>query len=811
MVALDPIWQLKLVSGGSGHFALLLLNTSEAKPTGAGFAPQLGERIPYSAFRAVQDQVRLVEFRRDRMGECGIRYPFTDDMVIEASASLREATELRSQDRYSDAMRELFDATTRAGTAYPLIWNVMTDTIYALILVFLMVVPFSIFLERLLFGIIVLQRRLMAVLAIFVAICLALDVLHPGFEVATSPYLIPLAFVILALVLIVLSIMLGRFERQMGGLSDVSAQVYAQDVNRVGALWVAFTVGIGNLRRRKTRTALTVVTLILLTYSLLSLTSGEIGRKHFKIIREQEPPYPGVLVRHRQWARFSEVAPEVMQITFGDQAVLAPRCWIYRRHEVTFTIPVEYNGRKAFTYALVGLTPKEAEVSGLNTVVPDQRWFTAGSGPQCMLPANLATAVGLGGADIGRAKVRIYGREFLLAGIFHPSRLDEFSDLDGDPISPLVPFRQQIGTIQREAQFVHLSMTDVVLATYEDLRNMGAGIASIAMRFHDEDAGRALMKDFVSRTDALCFIAMDEHVEAWSYLGVVWISGLKDLIIPLIIAALIVLNTMLNSVYERAREIQIFGSVGLNPLHIAVLFFAESMVYGVIGIMLGYLLGQVSSYMMIQYGVAPGLSLNYSSASAAFIASMVFLLVMVSTAYPAWVAFRAATPGGERAWRPPEPSGDVWAFLLPFNVSSAIVPGLAAFLRRYYDSFQEASIGAFYTESVSLEKQARDGPQAIVLQTRLWLAPFDTGVKQDLTMVLVPDAEDPRVCQVQLRIERVAGTPGDWQRLNKPFFKVLRKQFLIWRTVSNQQRDEFVAEGKEILHGWEVKGDTDES
>ena len=747
--------------------------------------------------------MRLVAFRRDRMRDCGIRYPFTDEMVEQSLVTVVDAQRLREERRYSEALRALFDATTRAGTAYPLIWNVMTDTIYALILVFLLVIPFSIFMERLLFGIVVLQRRVMAVIAIFVTVFLVLKVLHPGFEVATSPYLIPLAFVILTLVLIVLSIMLSKFEKQMAGLTDMSAQIHAQDVNRVGALWVAFSVGVGNLRRRRARTTLTVVTLILITYSLLSLTTGEISRKHFKVEEEYEPSYPGVLVRQRQWQRLSEVAPEVLATSFGDKATISPRCWLYRTEEVTLTVPLESGGRKASAYALAGFTPEEAAVSGLNDSIPNRRWFTADSGPQCMVPANLATELGLREADIGRATVRIYGRDFQLAGIFHPSRMDEFRDLDGDPVSPLIPIRRQAGTTAGETQFVHLNMTDVVFASYDDLRNMGAPIVSVALRFHDEEAGAEIMRDFVARTNTLCFIALGDRVEAWSYLGVIWISGMKDLIIPLIIGGLIIFNTMLNSVYERAREIQIFGSVGLNPLHIAVLFFAESTVYGVLGNMFGYLLGQLSAYLMINHGIAVGLSLNYSSASAVCISILVLFLVMVSTAYPAWVAFRSATPGGDRTWRPPDPTGDVWEFALPFNVSTSIAPGLAAFLRRYYDSYSEASVGTFYTESVSLSREARDGTPSILIRTRLWLAPFDTGVKQDMAMMLTPDPDDRRVCEVEFRIERLTGMPGDWQRLNKRFFKVLRKQFLLWRTVDNQQRNEYIDEGQQALGGWE--------
>ena len=799
MISLDPMWQLKLIAGGSGEFALLLLNTTEEEPTGVGFGPQPDGRIPYSFFQAVKDQERLVRFRRDRMQQCGIRYPFTDAMVDKAEESIQRAFASRDQLNYSGAMHDLFDATTRAGTAYPLIWNVMTDTIYGLILVFVLVVPFSIFLERLLFGIAVLQRRLMAVLGIFVCICLILNALHPGFEVATSPYLIPLAFVILSLVLIVLTMMMAKFDRQVQSLHDVAARVHGQDVNRVGATWAGFSLGIGNMRRRKSRTTLTLLTLVLLTYSLMSLTSGEISRKHFKAEFDHKPSYPGVMIRTRQWAAFSEATPEVLATSFAQDAVVAPRCWRYGGGAQTLMIPLESNGRSAVVYGLAGLTPEEAEVSNINREIEDGRWFAAGAGPQCMLPDNVAADLGLSEADAGKAMVRIYGRDFRLIGIYQPGRLQEFKDLDGEPVSPLLPRRTFSATSAGLAQFVHLDMRDVVLTSYEDLRNMGAPIVSVALRFHEPARGEALIQDFASRTNALCFVALGDRVEAWSYLGFVWVSGLKDLLIPLAIGGLIILNTMLTSVYERAREIAIFGSVGLSPVHISTLFFAESVVYGVLGIMFGYLVGQISAYVMIKCGIATGLSLNYSSASAVFVSVLVLVLILVSTAYPARVAYRMSTPSVARTWNPPPPKGHVWQFEMPFHVPASISSGIAAFFSRYFDSYREASVGVFYTDSVSLEKAERDGSELPIVHADVWLAPFDAGVRQDVSISFPRDPKDDRVADIDVRIERQAGTPGDWQRMNKRFFKVLRKQFLIWRTIRHSQRTEYIEEGRRLM------------
>jgi len=66
----------------------------------------------------------------------------------------------------------------------------------------------------------------------------------------------------------------------------------------------------------------------------------------------------------------------------------------------------------------------------------------------------------------------------------------------------------------------------------------------------------------------------------------------KSLLIPLIIAGLIIFNTMLSSIAERKKEIYIYTSLGLAPLHVGFLFLAEALTYGLMGSIFGYVVGQ---------------------------------------------------------------------------------------------------------------------------------------------------------------------------------------------------------------------------
>ena len=62
------------------------------------------------------------------------------------------------------------------------------------------------------------------------------------------------------------------------------------------------------------------------------------------------------------------------------------------------------------------------------------------------------------------------------------------------------------------------------------------------------------------------FVGRDKDTYLYSSIGMTSFSGMGNLFVPILIAALIVLNTMLGAVYERVREISIYSSVGLAPV-----------------------------------------------------------------------------------------------------------------------------------------------------------------------------------------------------------------------------------------------------
>lgn len=240
---------------------------------------------------------------------------------------------------------------------------------------------------------------------------------------------------------------------------------------------------------------------------------------------------------------------------------------------------------------------------------------------------------------------------------------------------------------------------------------------------------------------------------------------------------------MITSVLERQREIGIFSAVGLSPKQIAALFFAESLVYAVIGTVLGYLLAQIVGAIVGATGWLEGLTLNYSSLSAVYATLIVFAVVLLSTLYPAKRARQIATPSGDSEWAVDGPQGDDWAISLPFTVSQSHASALALFYCEWLRAYEDYNIGDFVTENV--RSSVANGIYRT--EAKCWLAPFDLGVQQEMALIFKP-TEMSDVYSVNLALHRESGDPENWETLNRRFLKSLRKQFLVWRTLSPDEK-----------------------
>lgn len=303
------------------------------------------------------------------------------------------------------------------------------------------------------------------------------------------------------------------------------------------------------------------------------------------------------------------------------------------------------------------------------------------------------------------------------------------------------------------------------------------------------------IKNFMRRVSVTLFVSEGERVQVYSSIGGASFSGLAKLFIPILIVAAMVLNTMLGAVYERFREIGIYSSVGLAPNHIGALFVAESFVFATVGAVIGYLLSQVLAFGLNEFGLLSGINLNYSSLAAVMATAIVMLTVLASSIYPARKASELAVPDVSRKWSLEPPTSDTWQFVFPFTIAGRDVAGLNVFLRDYFRAYEENSVGDFFTRGVGLE--TFDDPDGKGLSYRMamdvWLAPYDMSISQNMELRSVPTGKH-NVYEVHVTLHRMSGEVSSWTKMNRDFLNILRKRFLVWRTVPQGLKERYASQ-----------------
>jgi len=327
----------------------------------------------------------------------------------------------------------------------------------------------------------------------------------------------------------------------------------------------------------------------------------------------------------------------------------------------------------------------------------------------------------------------------------------------------------------------------------------------VAVRFNEGTDVQQRIEEFMSRLAVTVFAGIKDKVTVYSSMARTSLSGTENLFIPIMIASLIVLNTMMGSVHERFKEIGIYSSVGLAPVHIGALFIAESCVFAVLGAIAGYLLGQVIAKILTECNALAGLTLNYSSVSAVMSTLLVMVVVLLSTLYPAKTASRLAVPDVTRRWILPDPEGDLWRFGFPFTVSGREILGLYTFFHEFFSSREEESIGHFHTRDTGVERFRHEGEDGFRISFKAWLAPFDLAVSQAVEMTAMPTGKYG-IYSIRLVIHRLSGESKTWVRLNRRFLNIIRKQFLLWRTTSSAIKTEFGDRGKTLFASNRIMG-----
>ncbi len=814
---------------------------------GRGYTAGQFADLPPLALATARDFARLDRLRLEQQRRAGVSSPLLDGLQASSEAQIDAAADALTSGKSAAAvMRPATGAWAGQARVYDAAQAMANDVIYAAIFLLLLSVPFAFCMERLLIGTPNVYGQIAGAGGIFSAMALALYAFHPAFKISASPLIIVLAFAILLMSGVVIGVIYSRFDSELKRIRSGRGTSQGASFARASVLSSAVMLGIANMRRRKFRTALTSLTVVLITFAVLCFTSSTRYLDTTSLPTGATAGHAGVMLRQRGYRPMPEQALSTLAATLPGVVpdvlpTVVQRWWVLNAWDTKDMIDLTAGGvavdrrapRVLSVRAALGLSPGESSLGGIAEVIGPEKFAALERGEADVVYLSRRSAGQLGVAEGGT--VRLGGMDLRVAGVYDADAFDQrVRTLAGDPLAPLAYSSGQLDAGGRQlaesnAESLSLGGGDsaaelassyqflggnefVILPAATARRLSFATLRSVGMRLAGKPQVDAAAAE-LSRRFALALYAADAPGGAVRLVSAgqpTSISG-GQVAIPLALGGLIIFNTMMGSIAERRREIHVYTSLGLAPLHVGALFVAEAMTYGLIGTVFGYVIGQGVGTLLLRLGWLGNVTLNYSGTSAMLTMGLILGVVLLSALVPARLASKIAAPSIDRTWTVPAAVNDVITAQLPFTINKTAADGALAYLAEFLDAHREGSIGKFSADDVkpvlinvgdseSGLCEAASGGAVHGLEATIWLTPFDLGVRQQLTLLIRP-GEFPDIYEVVVMLHRRSGDDASWHRMNRPFLTELRRQFLQWRSLTRERMMEYVAESRGMFGG----------
>lgn len=821
--------KFEVILRSGGGIVGALINASKDYPEGVGFKIEHDEKLYISLpFQVANDLFWLNEKRFSIVANY-------------KSYSLWALTAYQRSQKYYDLMSKAYDEKDYSSVlglsilawswsikAYQELVNLINGLTYTFIFFSSLLIPFAFLVERLLVqseGL----KRLMWLIMFYAISFIILSLFHPGFEIALSTPLAVMAFVQIALSIITLSLLTGITGGYLKEIRTKVRGLHFAEISRTGAILLAASLGIQQMRRRKLRTALTLITVSIVAFTLVLLTSVTGGMSIKRAATLEGASYDGALINSNLGIEYvgGKVVDIAKALIKGSDFTIIRRAWVYPPPFSNWGTNVRQfwvlrSGEKTTQiYALLGLEPSEAYITNIDKILTENsRFFVEGDLYSCIVSKSIKNKLGL---EIG-SKVYISGIPLTVVGVFDDELFSLVKDLDGTVLSPIDFTRIRIelaGSPLTPEMMKLMSLSYrtasefMLIVPYKLAREIfGAPVYSIAIRAPKEKL-MAVVEELPLIQYALTSFLGDTSEETTSlYSASILIAsrGWENVAFPVFIAFLMILNLMLGATYERIKELTTLGTIGLSPIHIAGLLIVEGLLYGIIGTVLGYIPGIIGCRMLLSLGMVPeGFVPGFASAYILIVSGLIVAMLLAATIYPASQASKMVTPSIIRRFKfsAGRALGDTLEVSLPFFATEEDVYALLGYMAEYLDACRVEGVGPFITMAPSRFTSEISGfTKRLILESTVRLPPYDANITQIARIIASSELGINRYT-TSLLIKLLSGSSDMWRKSVGTFVGELRNQLLLWRTLSGEEKAKYMKIGESIKKS--LEGEENES
>jgi len=680
--------------------------------------------------------------------------------------------------------------------AYEYSLGVLRDSVTSIVMTFALAIPFVLLFVALIYGLTRGLRSVSITAAIAIVVATIPALFHPGFRLAANIPAVFMGTLVLALVIPVLFLLFVNFSSSLSELRKELLGAHFLGRSGFEVSFSAVTIGVSNLQKRKFRTALTLAGIVFVSFALTSLTSvTEI--KVLQVTPEStDVRYNGITLRTSNFAPLEKDFMTFASIYLTNKSEFAARYWVYMpsiaREGAAGFIVVTSASSTAEINVLAGISPLELKASfvDFDKFKVKGSMFKQNDTFSAIIPSGLASNLKV---DIGDS-ILMNGFRLRIAAILNTTAMLTYVKDSDNPRGDVMPMDTfMLSSLRVPPSYEYAFSASSVIFVPARLVELipEASLTSVFVPAEGVPFDELYVKAgklFSAFNGLNVYLTYNGTRYTFSKKNETTLFGFQFVVIPMILAGLITMSTILGGAMERLKEGYIYSSLGLAPLQVGLMFLGENIVYAIVGSMIGYLSGLSASYLLRTLGIIE-LTVNYTSSFVTVAIGSVIVMVLLASLYPLYRISILVTPSLERRWRlPTKPKGDLWDIPIPFRIKDdERAGGIAAFMREYLWNKRIERAGVFSVESVIASRTESTWN----IKARVWLAPYEQDIRQEMNLTITKSKTEQRHL-VSLNLQRVSGPYDSWVRFNYPFVDEVRKQMLVWSLLSPEDEKGYI-------------------
>ena len=265
---------------GAWHTNFAVLNDPDESGVARGYRVTSGQtrrltrREESTPLACIRQLTSLNQRRMEEFAAHDVASPLAEGYHKDSVGAIDRGLQAQQKRDWESAQAHFSRGWIAESLAYRNTIALLLDVVSTTVLYFVLLIPFSFLVERLMFPQRTALRTALVAVVVFAVFAAILYLFHPGFKLAHNVVVTVTAFVIVVMTIPALILLLVRGVAMLRAIGSKAVITQRSEAEGAGVVIAALSLAVSNMRRRRLRTALTLVTITALVVALVLLTTS---------------------------------------------------------------------------------------------------------------------------------------------------------------------------------------------------------------------------------------------------------------------------------------------------------------------------------------------------------------------------------------------------------------------------------------------------------------------------------------------------------------------------------------------------------